>query len=130
MLRWAVISSGARADAAAPPDCSERDPWWGDAQVLEHNGSLRRAYRIGDLARAVGRSPGTIRRWEAAGVLPRCPYRTGTVNDPRGQRRAYPATYAEAVAEIAEEERIIGRKIADFSKTKFVERVKAIPSSW
>lgn len=94
------------------------------------DGSALNVYRIGDLARAVGRSPGTVRRWEATGVLPRCPYRTGPVNDVRAHRRAYPARYVEAVAEIAEEERIIGRKVANFRGTNFVKRVRALPSSW
>jgi hypothetical protein len=31
-------------------------------------------YRIGDLARALNRSPGTIHKWEAVGILPRATF--------------------------------------------------------
>lgn len=94
-----------------------------------HDGSLHRFYRIGELARALGRSSETIRRWERYGWLPRPP-RTGTASNVRGQRRAYPADFAEAVVDIAEEEGIIGRKVASFSRTKFADRVMALPQDW
>jgi hypothetical protein len=54
---------------------------------------------IGHLARAVGRSPSTVKRWQLLGLLPEAPY---ILNPAKSniRRRWYLATYVDSLAQI------------------------------
>lgn len=93
----------------------------GDPVVMSVKGRDVEFFYIGQLARALGRSPITLRRWEDNGVIPRSGY-TKPSKDPRGKRRLYTRGQCESVIRIAFEEGLLNSKRAILG-TKFTERV-------
>jgi len=73
---------------------------------------------IGELARALGKSTATIRRWERSGWLPKSPY-WQRVKGGRGPRRLYPVGWVVALVTIAEAEGLANRKPACIERTNF-----------
>ena len=86
-------------------------------RLVDRTGRAIEVCAIGDLARALGKSPATIRRWERDGVIPRSPY----VKAVRGgaPRRMYPVPWVTGLAALAEAEGIACRKPANISATSF-----------
>jgi len=72
---------------------------WGRPATV--NESTLMLYPIRSLASALGRSPYTIRRWEAQGVLPRASYRLSN-SDPNLRRRRYSAAQIRGLVEVAD----------------------------
>jgi len=71
---------------------------WGRPATV--NGSTLVLYPIRSLAWALGRSPHTIRRWEAQGILPKAIYRLSNSN-PDLRRRRYTAAQIRGLVDIA-----------------------------
>jgi len=97
---------GAHGGPGKPVGHTDRDdePWWaGPSRIAKLDGHLLEGYYIGSLARAVGRSPRTIRRWEQEGTLPPLGYMT-TAEDVRGRRRVYTQEQIEAIAVVIDKE--------------------------
>ncbi len=72
------------------------------------NGQTLVLYPIRSLAWALGRSPYTIRRWEAQGVLPKATYRLNN-SDPNLRRRRYSAVQIRGLVDIADQHGWLGR---------------------
>ena len=75
-------------------------------------------FTIGQVARAINRKAGTLRTWEANGVLPESGYiKRG--KDPRGDRRLYSRDQAEGIVRLAKASGIMDadsrRPLHDFS---------------
>ena len=84
---------------------------------------------IGELARMLNRKPGTIRAWEAAGVIPSSGYVTAS-QDPHGRRRVYTRAQADGIARIAQEEGIlVPGPLVHVSDTEFTTRVLGLFAS-
>ena len=87
-------------------------------------------HKIGDLARALGREPRTIRLWIKNGIIPDAPERTagrdfdGGLGRVNNAKRLWPASEINAIALIAREEGITDRPhTAWLTETNFKQRV-------
>ena len=99
--------------------------WWASSpRTLVVDGISVIVFPVGALARALGRSSYTVRRWEQMGLLPSTAFadRRGPVER---QRRYYTPSMISAAERIAAEELPCG-KIADFRRqARFTRRVTA-----
>lgn len=100
----------------------------GPGIMLLVNGVEVEFFKIGQLAAALNRQPGTIRMWEATGILPPSGYvKPGKDRNVQGKRRLWTRRQLEGVIRIALEEDVwhpsVGRKI---TSTQFTERVTAL----
>lgn len=112
------------------------DPAWlheGITMRLTVNGQPTDLFCIGAVARALGRSVGTVLRLEAAGVLPqtryRCPGRA-----PQGQKRLYTRAFVLALRRAALETGVAdGRRPATWAghplREVFVTSATAAPAT-
>lgn len=112
----------------------EDEPW--DAHPIEVwiGPTKYEMFRIGALAKALGRDSVTIRTWQRKGWLPRNSYQTRPVKGSRGDagRRLFTRAQIEGIVQIAKEEGLMeGRarppKPID---TNFTTRVIAAWRSW
>ena len=78
-------------------------------------------YPIGVLAKALGRKPVTIRKWESDGWLPRAHYRS-TAMQGNGKSRLYTREHIEGIVQIANEEGVLDRS-RSLPETNFTARV-------
>lgn len=103
------------------------DPDWDEnPRVYTINGEDVEFFSVGQLARALGREPGTIRKWESQGVIPKATFQVpGRDGDPRGRRRLYSRKQVEGMVKIAEDEGLMdfGVPRKSFSTTQFKPRV-------
>lgn len=98
-------------------------PW-----VLKVQGVDVEFFPISVLAAALNRTTGTIRMWEATGILPTSGFtKPGKDRDPRGKRRLWTRAQIEGIVQIAIEEGIWqpGPRI-NVTRTRFTERVTAL----
>lgn len=88
------------------------------------HGGLVEVHYVGELAARLGKSSHTIRRWERLGHLPATPYeqrlRRGSA------RRLYPVDCIEGIVAIAEDEGLVGRKLACIENTRFTGRTQEL----
>lgn len=122
IARGRVTSPGTLASVPEPkPD------WDSKPLVYDVDGELREFFGIGAVAKALGRSPITLRKWEAEGIIPPAGFRiTGKTSN--GNRRLYTRAQVEGMVRIADEEGILeheGRGV-HISTTKFTARVKEL----
>lgn len=94
-----------QAVASAPAAGVEEDPL-GKGTVMVLRGREVEFFTIGQLARALNRKAGTLRSWEANGILPPPGYQKPS-KDPRGIRRLYTRAQCEGIIQLAKELRII-----------------------
>ncbi|MER5754315.1 MerR family transcriptional regulator [Streptomyces sp. NPDC002088] len=81
-------------------------------------------FTVGDLAKALGRQPVTIRKWEREGVIPKSTYQSpGKDGDPRGRRRLYTREQVEGIVRIAHEEGVLVSHQKHIKDTQFSARV-------
>ncbi len=73
------------------------------------DGVWREFHGTGALALATGRAPGTIRRWEALGVLPPPRYQRSTATW-GGRRRLYTRTEIDAIASVLDRQDLMNRR--------------------
>lgn len=85
-------------------------------------GKITPLYTVGSLAVALNRSPITLRKWEAEGVIPAAPFILPS-DDKRGQRRMYSMEHLLGLRKIAQEEGVLNPsahgKWKDINKTQF-----------
>lgn len=74
----------------------------GEGTILYLHGTAVEFFTIGQVARAIGRTSGTLRAWEARGVLPKSGYQTSS-DDPRGVRRLYTRAQAAGILRLAKD---------------------------
>jgi hypothetical protein len=81
-------------------------------------------FTVGDLAKALGRQPVTIRKWEREGVIPKSTYQSpGRDDDVRGRRRLYTREQIEGMVRIAHEEGVLVSHQKPIKNTNFSVRV-------
>jgi DNA-binding transcriptional MerR regulator len=80
-------------------------------------------FGVGELAKALGRRPVTIRTWERNKVIPNATVlRPGRDKDPRGNRRLYTRAQVEGLVKIATEEGLMNGDNRSISATDFTRR--------
>jgi len=107
---------------------TREDPTWDEKPFEFLVGGVRTEFfSIGHLAKALGdRKPGTIRKWEQEGIIPKSPY-TKPSDDPRGRRRMYTRVMVEGMVTIAKEEGVLfPHKGVKLSETQFSPRVLSL----
>ena len=89
----------------------------GPGKVYVVDGREVEFYTIGQLAAALGRKPGTLRKWEAEGHLPPSGYLKPS-NDPRGIRRLYTKQQVLGIVQIAKDTGVMYSHgtLADFGR--------------
>lgn len=82
-------------------------------------------FSIGQLAQALGRESGTIRKWEQTRVIPAATYQINVNEnrDERARRRLYSRTQVEGIYEIAKDEGLLNDSRVYIGRTKFTQRV-------
>src|SRR5688572_20175957 len=93
---WAEIVAGVEpSPTRRRREDTEAERWYGTPRRVNVGDRLLPMYSTGALARALNRSPKTIRRWERRGILAPLGARTGS-QDVHGQRRVYPGEFIDA----------------------------------
>lgn len=88
------------------------------------NGVETSFYTVGQLAQALGRQAGTVRKWEREGVIPKSTYQSpGRDGDVRGRRRLYTRDQVEGIVRIAQEEGVLVSHQKPIKDTRFTPRV-------
>ena len=98
----------------------------GAPTYLRLGGVRTEFFTIGQLGFALNRKPGTIRKLEQEGNIPRPMWRTPAVVDNRMKRRLYTRHQVEGLIRIAEEEGILRDKQKAISKTQFPARARKL----
>jgi len=98
------------------------DEWGAYRRIIRIGGMDREFFTIGALAKALGRQPGTIRKWEADELLPKATFRQST-EDPRGEHRLYTRAQIEGIVRIATEEGLMNGDGKAVTSTDFTRRV-------
>ncbi len=111
-----------RRQTVAPLAAPVVDDVLGPGTIYVVDGRDVEFYMIGQLAAALGRKPGTLRKWEAEGILPPSGYLKPS-NDPRGIRRLYSRAQVLGIIQIAKDTGVMYSHgtLADFGR-----RVKAL----
>lgn len=115
-----------RKDQPRPQNlAAELDPFEGiKPRVYTVKGTEMEFFLIGDLAAALGREAGTVRKWETTGVIPRATFQAPNPNkDQRARRRLYSRAQAEGIVRIAREEDLFPFGWKQVGQTRFTERV-------
>lgn len=99
--------------------------WDDKPRLVTIKGEKTECFTVGHLARALDRMPGTIRKWEREGVIPKPTFRTRS-DDPRGTRRLYTRAQVEGIVRIAAEEGVLVSHQKAIKDTRFTERVIAL----
>lgn len=89
-----------RSTSPAPAAGMPAEDLLGPGMVLELRGQSVEFYTIGQVARAIGRQAGTLRKWETDGILPPTIYQKPS-KDPRGRRRLYSRAQADGIIRLA-----------------------------
>jgi len=111
------------------PKSMPADPLEGaKPKVYKVAGHPRSFYGIGVLAQALNRKPGTIRKWEVFGWIPK-PTAVFPGRDPRdsasarhGRRRLYTAAQIRGLVKIAYEEGVLEPHARPIQETNFPQR--------
>lgn len=83
-------------------------------------------FTIGQVAEVLNRKPGTVRKWEQLGTIPKATFvKPGANQDPRGRRRLYSREQVEALQRIAMETQVLFNQNLQISKTEFTPKVFA-----
>lgn len=91
-----------RQTVPSAPATGVEEDLLGNPVILVLRGVDTEFFTIGQVARAIDRKAGTLRSWEADGILPTSGY-TKPSHDPRGRRRLYTRPQAEGIIRIARE---------------------------
>lgn len=95
-----------RQTVPSAPATGVEEDLLGAPLILVLHGRDTEFFTIGQVARAIGRRAGTLRAWEAKGVLPTSGY-TKPSDDPRGRRRLYTRPQAEGIIRLAKTHQIM-----------------------
>lgn len=103
------------------------DTWDAKPRKYVVGGVETEFFTIGQLARALGREPVTIRKWEREGIIPVATFQVpGKEGDPRGRRRLYNRAQVEGIVRIAHEEGVLHERRRSFETTEFKSKVLAL----
>jgi hypothetical protein len=99
------------------------ESWDAHPRMVMLGGQTVEMFTVGDLAKAIGREAGTIRKWERDGIIPRNTYRLPS-SDPRGVRRLYSRKQIEGIVRITREEGLDdAHRRRNIKQTNFTQRV-------
>lgn len=107
------------------PEEIDEPEFLGEPVVLNYAGSPTEFYKIGALARALNRQPGTIRLWERRGIIPKSLFTIRSANR-YAKRRLYMREQIEGLRNIAIEEGILSDTSRHISDTKFAQRAEQL----
>ena len=93
-------------------------------RMRRRDGTIVEVFGTGALARALGKSSHSIRRWERLGHLPPSPLEQRVAGGP--PRRLFLREQIEGIVAIAEQERLAHRKPAALAATDFAARVEVL----
>jgi hypothetical protein len=86
-------------------------------------------FTVGELAKALNREPGTIRKWENTGIIPKTFYSSPS-EDPRGKRRLYTRLMIEGIVKIAIEEKVFyPEETRNIKGTDFTSKIVSLFNS-
>jgi hypothetical protein len=125
---WKELSSGApRLDMARRNTDLGKDPAWAanPQRRIIVDGLELELYPIGAVAKALGRSSRTIRRWETRGLIPPPLYERRSRN-PHGRRRLYTRQEIEGLIVIAEWHGVLAGKVHNFASNDFARDAHAL----
>lgn len=88
-------------------------------------GVAMRLHGAACVATALGKSVGTVRRWERDGVMPRTPYIRAVQGSEHG-RRLYSDEQLELIRWAAERSGVVGRKPFELAETGLPELLHAV----
>jgi hypothetical protein len=110
----------------------EDEPWDAHPLKIPYQGRVYEMFRIGSLAKALGRDSVTIRAWIRKGWLPRNSFQTPPVVGTRGNagRRLWTRAQIEGIAQIAREEGLLNERPPRPVDTNFTRRVVAAWRTW
>ena len=96
-------------------------------KVISIKGTPTEFYLIGALAKALNRTPQTLRYWQELGVIPRG-YSTNVsrTKDRRGRRRVFTREQIVGLVEIAAKEGLLDDKNKQVFRTEFPERAQEL----
>ncbi|MGW0626208.1 MerR family transcriptional regulator [Streptomyces sp. NPDC002758] len=113
-----------RLNTEAAPSAADPGAWDAKPRKYVVAGVETEFFTVGDLAKALGRQPVTIRKWEREGVIPKSTYQSpGKGGDVRGRRRLYTRQQVEGMVRIAYEEGVLVSHQKPIKGTRFTERV-------
>jgi hypothetical protein len=116
-----------RLNTEAAPSAADPGAWDAKPRKGVVGGVETDFYTVGDLAKALGRQPVTIRKWEREGIIPKSVYQSpGRDGDVRGRRRLYTREQVEGMARIAAEEGVLVSHQKPIKDTQFTPRVIAL----
>lgn len=111
-------------DVRVKASLAVHDDWDTNPRVYRVDEKDTEFFTTGQLARALGREPVTIRKWEREGIIPLATFQVpGKNNDPRGRRRLYSRAQVEGIVQIAAEEGMFTHRRKPLSQTQFKTRV-------
>jgi hypothetical protein len=105
------------------PHVDELDALLTAPKKLMYRGEMTPFYRIGDLARALNRTPVTIRKWQTAGYIPKPSFSTSTKAMGGSRTRLYSYDQIKIARKIALEEGILNDTAKAITHTDFAVRV-------
>ena len=111
-----------RRQTVAPLAAPVVDDVLGPGTIYVVDGREVEFYMIGQLAAALGRKPGTLRKWEAEGILPPSGYLKPS-HDPRGIRRLYTKQQVLGIIQVAKD---TGVMYSHGTLAEFGSRVKEL----
>lgn len=104
----------------------ETKGWDANPRKYVFRGELTEFFTLGMLAKALNRKPGTLRKWEREGILPRATLVKKSA-DPRGTRRLYRREHIEGLVSIAKEVGIFDpRARRSVTDTEFTQKAVAL----
>lgn len=120
----AIVRHPNRPDHTRRPGIGADPEWDANPRVYKTEDGDTEFFTLGQLARALGRQPVTIRKWEREGVIPKAQFQVpGRNDDPRGRRRLYTRKQVEGIVKIAAEEGLFANTRKPFEETEFKARV-------
>ncbi|MFE2100865.1 MerR family transcriptional regulator [Streptomyces sp. NPDC059468] len=116
-----------RLNTEAAPSAADPTEWDAKPRRYVVAGKETEFFTVGQLARALGRQPVTIRKWEREGVIPKSTFQSpGRDGDVRGRRRLYTRAQVEGIVRIAHEEGVLVSHQKPIKDTQFTPRVIAL----
>lgn len=113
-----------RLNTEAVQSAADSRAWDAKPRKYVVAGAETEFFTVGDLSKALGRQPVTIRKWEREGVIPKSTYQSpGKDGDVRGRRRLYTRQQVEGMVRIAQEEGVLVSHQKPIKDTNFTARV-------
>lgn len=122
----------------SPAPANSSDPFAGvSSRKISVKGTIQEFYTIGALAKIVGRSAKTVRKWEDKGWIPTPSFRTGRasgnslVNKTKKGYRLYSKEQVELIYRSLENNGLLGTRDASWQDPKrWLSFIEAVRANW